>query len=266
MKKSCLAPVVASALLALAGTSVLAQSAPSPVTGNAGLYSDYRFRGFTQTGYNPAFQGGFDYSHASGFYLGNWNSNVKETLYNGASLEMDFYGGFKGSAGKLGYDLGLIYYAYPGSGDFPGSFKVDNTEIYGGLSYGPFSGKLFYAVSDYFKAGRFVNGESTKGTTYLDLAANFDIGGGWTLNTHVGILSLKKNNQFTDVDGNTLSKNVTDYKIGVTKDLSGYALALAVFGTSKKGYFSSGLPDSGTVTGLEAGGKTGAVLSISKSF
>ena len=45
--------------------------APSPVTGNATLASDYRFRGLTQTMQRPAWQGGIDYAHPSGFYVGN---------------------------------------------------------------------------------------------------------------------------------------------------------------------------------------------------
>ena len=84
-------------------------------TGNAGLFSDYRFRGFTQTDYKPAFQGGFDFAHKSGFYLGNWNSNVEQALFNGASLEMDFYGGYKHTFGDFGLDVGVIYYYYPGT-------------------------------------------------------------------------------------------------------------------------------------------------------
>ena len=111
----------------------MAQTAPAPATtaaaaleakpepeftftGNAGLFSDYRFRGFTQTDYKPAFQGGFDFAHKSGFYLGNWNSNVEQALYNGASLEMDFYGGYKHTFGDFGLDVGVIYYYYPGTG------------------------------------------------------------------------------------------------------------------------------------------------------
>ena len=54
----------------------------------------------------PAFQGGFDVAHSSGFYVGNWNSNVEQGLFNGASLEMDFYGGYKGTFGAFGYDVG----------------------------------------------------------------------------------------------------------------------------------------------------------------
>ena len=79
-------------------------AAPAPVTGNITLASEYRFRGIDQTNGKPALQGGFDYSHASGVYLGNWNSNVSEGAgFPGASLEMDFYGGYKKSFGDVGF-------------------------------------------------------------------------------------------------------------------------------------------------------------------
>jgi uncharacterized protein (TIGR02001 family) len=86
------------------------------ITGNAGLFSEYRFRGISQTNKKPAFQGGFDISHISGFYVGNWNSNVDSALYNGANLEMDFYGGYKLPVGDFTFDFGALYYYYPGSG------------------------------------------------------------------------------------------------------------------------------------------------------
>src|SRR5690242_19837831 len=53
--------------------------APTPehtLTGNIGFFSQYIFRGLTQTDRDPAAQGGFDYSHSSGFYLGTWASNI----------------------------------------------------------------------------------------------------------------------------------------------------------------------------------------------
>src|SRR5688500_17951677 len=88
------------ALTVQAQTPAAAPAAPEPqpdwtFTGNAGIFSDYRFRGISQTNRKPAFQGGFDVAHASGFYAGNWNSNVDSAFYNGANLEMDFYGGYK---------------------------------------------------------------------------------------------------------------------------------------------------------------------------
>src|SRR6476660_2773978 len=70
------------------------------ITGNFGIYSQYIFRGLTQTDRKPAAQGGFDFAHASGFYAGTWASNVSwlndaGLVDHGQSLEWDFYGGYK---------------------------------------------------------------------------------------------------------------------------------------------------------------------------
>src|SRR5688572_12631109 len=100
--------------------------APTPehnITGNIGLFSQYIFRGLTQTNRDPALQGGFDYAHSSGIYAGTWASNISwlrenasaraggvtvpnGTYGEGGSLEWDFYGGYKGTVGDFGYDLG----------------------------------------------------------------------------------------------------------------------------------------------------------------
>src|SRR5262249_47377561 len=93
-----------------------APASPHTITGNVGLYNDYRFRGIDQTFNKPAIQGGIDYSHTSGLYLGNWNSNVNQGAgYPGGNIEMDFYGGWKKAWGDWGLDLGAIYYYYPGT-------------------------------------------------------------------------------------------------------------------------------------------------------
>src|SRR3954462_702118 len=117
--------VVAIALATAATASVNAQAqqaapAPSPVTGNITLASEYRFRGIDQTFGKPAIQGGFDYSHASGIYLGNWNSNVSQGAgFPGGNIEMDFYGGWKKTFGDFGLNVGAIYYYYPGTNAGP---------------------------------------------------------------------------------------------------------------------------------------------------
>jgi uncharacterized protein (TIGR02001 family) len=115
MKKLILASAI-SGLFAVP-TLVLAQAAPAPAaappppehtfTANAALVSDYRFRGISQTYGLPAIQGGFDYAHSSGFYLGTWGSSVTGNLYaNGSGMEWDLYGGYKGSiTDDLGYDV-----------------------------------------------------------------------------------------------------------------------------------------------------------------
>src|SRR4051794_2617592 len=80
---------------------------PAPVTGNVGIFSQYVFRGLTQTNEKPALQGGFDYTHPSGFYAGLWGSNiswVSDTAQSlspspgsvSASIELDTYLGYRG--------------------------------------------------------------------------------------------------------------------------------------------------------------------------
>ena len=78
---------LALAISALAG-GALAQSAPapapapapekSPITANVTVVNDYRYRGISQSNFKPAIQGGFDYAHESGFYIGNWNSSLDQ--------------------------------------------------------------------------------------------------------------------------------------------------------------------------------------------
>ena len=245
--------VVAAVGLALACTTALAAD-PSPFTGNIMLASDYKFRGFTQTNYKPALQGGFDYAHPSGFYLGNWNSNVEQSLYNGASLEMDLYGGFKKSMGAITYDIGAIHYAYPGST----GVKIDNREIYLGLSMGPLSGKLYYALTDYFDTKAIAakqGGLSTEGTTYLDLAGTADLGNGWSGMAHVGFLNMK------NAASNGYASSVTDYKVGISRDISGWVLGAAYLTTSKKNYFTTG-----SLSGAKPAGDARVLVSLSKTF
>jgi len=87
-----IASIVAIAAAAFVATTANAQTpAPAPaaapaadakpvdpytLTANVGVYSQYIFRGLTQTDTRPAFQGGFDFAHESGFYLGTWGSNI----------------------------------------------------------------------------------------------------------------------------------------------------------------------------------------------
>src|SRR2546430_13812313 len=95
--------VVPLALAASASASGIASAqqaaapVPSPVTGNMTLVSEYRFRGIDQTFGKPAIQGGVDYAHSSGVYLGNWNSDVGSWAgYPHGNIEMDFYVGVRG--------------------------------------------------------------------------------------------------------------------------------------------------------------------------
>ena len=208
------------------------------LTANVGLFSSYRFRGIDQSFGKPALQGGFDYAHASGFYAGNWNSNVSSGAgFPDGNLEMDVYAGYKTALGDSGFglDVGAIVYYYPGSegkvlGTGARSGAVSNKELYLGTTWKFLSLKYFYSVDDYFAlrgwdAAGASTGKSTKGSGDLDLSASYDLGDGWGINAHVGRLSLK----------NGYKGDYTDWKVGVTKDIGGWVFAASYIDTNAAG-------------------------------
>lgn len=266
MRKSVLPLALAASVMCGTAGAQQAATPASPLTGNLSIVSEYRFRGIDQTAGKPAIQGGLDYSHASGVYLGNWNSNVNQNAgYPGGSIEMDFYGGWKKAFGDLGVDVGAIYYYYPGSDarslSNPHSGKsnsgtVHNTEFYVGGSWKFLSLKWFHALSDYFMV------PDTSGTNYFDLSAGYDIGGGLGLVGHVGKLKV---HGYSESD-------YTDYKLGVTKDITGWLLGAALVGSNAKGNCPASAIASPYCFSNPAGqsprdaGRTTVVLSVGKTF
>ncbi|MCU0969398.1 MAG: TorF family putative porin [Rubrivivax sp.] len=231
----------------LAATAMPSHAQDWTFTGNAGLYSDYRFRGISQTNKYPAFQGGFDLAHASGFYLGNWNSNIDSSFFGGSNLEMDFYGGFRGSAGDFSYDLGLIYYYYPGSDP-----DIDNTELYVGMGWGPLALKYSYAVSDFFSL------PDSDGSWYLDAKATFPLTKELSAFARVGYQSLEGGAQVVEIGGSGPNDSITDWAIGITYDLSGWMLGASYIGTNRD-------LENAARPGRNISGDT-FVVSIGKSF
>ncbi len=114
----------------LLAAAMMAPAAQAEITANVALTTDYVWRGTSQNQEDPALQGGFDYSHESGFYAGVWGSNVN---FSGASTELDLYAGWGTElANGVGVDVGVIRYSYHGS-DI--ASDLDFTEAYVGISY-----------------------------------------------------------------------------------------------------------------------------------
>lgn len=209
----------------LVGTAAMAQSkAPEPdytLSYNVGVTSDYRFRAIAQTSTNPALQGGVDFAHKSGLYLGAWASNISWIKdYAGAtdgSLELDLYGGYKGEISKdFTYDLGLITYQYPGN---TAATNANTTEFYGALTYGPVTAK--YSRS----AGNFIANPNSSGSAYFELAATFDLGNGYSLTPHIGRQTIP------NVTNN--AGDYTDYALTLAKDFgNGLSVSVAAMGTN----------------------------------
>lgn len=100
----------AAMLMAVAAAPALA--APVELSANAGVVSDYRFRGISLSDRDPALQGGLDLETEAGFFAGTWASTIAD--YEGAKIEVDVYAGFAGSAAGLDYSVTAYAYLYPG--------------------------------------------------------------------------------------------------------------------------------------------------------
>ncbi len=241
LKKSMLAALVSTLTLGVV-LPAQAQEA-SPFSFNVSLTSDYRYRGISQTRLKPALQGGVDFSHSSGFYLGAWASTIKWIKDGGgdSKVEIDLYGGYKTEvAPGLTLDVGLLTYNYPSN---KLAVSANTREVYGALSYGPVTAKYSHAATNLFGFA------DSKKSGYFDLTATFDLGDGLILTPHVGYQKVKGagNDPFS----------YTDYSLSLAKDYAGFTFGAAIVGTDTDNYVG---PNGKNL------GKDSLVLSIKKVF
>ena len=260
-----------------ADTPANPEDAGSPLSANVTVVSDYRYRGISQSNFKPAIQGGFDYAHESGFYIGNWNSSISwisdaapatANTRVTAPIEMDFYGGIKKEFIGEGFasDFGVLQYYYPTSGlNVSGTTANPNTtELYAAqnFTFGAVTGfvKFSYSVSPIFG---FAN---STGSYYPDLTVNYDTGvWGLALNAHVGYQYVAGNVQgSTTGASNSSLYSYTDWKLGVTKDFGGgLSLSAAYIGTDAGK--TGSVYNYTSPTGKNLGGSTG-IVALTKTF
>ena len=243
---------------------------------NVGLFSQYIFRGLTQTNNKPALQGGFDVSHKSGLYIGGWASNVSWLRDNagtalnpvytsGGSLEIDLYGGFKTDVRGVGIDVGALQYYYPGALNKAVMDKANTTELYGALSYGWLQAKVSGVVSkDAWGFGKKYNnltgGDDERGTYYAELNANIPLADtGITALIHVG---RQEFNQAKSLPTNP-EASYTDWKLGLTKGFDG-GLNIGAFYTDTN-ISTANAAANWTYAGRNIGDSTGTVF-VQKTF
>ena len=247
-KRSTLAAAVLFACM-LSGQAGAQEAAAAPeakpdneISFNAAVTSDYRYRGISQTRLKPALQGGADWvNNPTGFYAGTWASTIKWVKDGGGdgSIEWDVYGGKRGElGGGVTYDVGGLGYIYP-SNSLPTS--ANTFELYGQLGYGPATFKYSHSLTNLFGFA------DSKNSQYFDASVNQDVGGGFTLNLHIGRQKVKHNE----------GSSYTDWKVGVTKDFGVATLSLAYIDTNTEAYIA---PNGKNL------GRSGAVLTLSKTF
>ncbi|WP_430461652.1 TorF family putative porin [Thalassolituus sp. LLYu03] len=100
------------AFLAAPALLTLAVSAAAAPAYNAGLVTDYLFRGLTQTDHGVALQGGADIKNGNA-YGGVWFSNVETPDGSeGLPVEMDVYFGYNNQFSKFNLDMEVLTYNY----------------------------------------------------------------------------------------------------------------------------------------------------------
>ena len=197
--------------LSIASTAARADDPPEhSFTGKLALYSEYEYRGISQTSEKPAVQLNLDYAHRSGLYVGTFLSNIKWLKdldsRTKANVEWDIYGGYKFEVVKdVTLDVGYLRYEYPRSSEF--NPKPNTDEVYVGASYGPATLKYSYSINDTFGI------PNSKGSDYLELSVNYALPSlqKLTINGVVGHQSYKHNNDLS----------YTVYKLGATWDFGG---------------------------------------------
>lgn len=241
-----LASVLLAQALVLSTTSqaqtVAADPAPAlELTYNVGVFSDYRYRGISQTRLRPALQGGVDATYGD-FYVGAWASNIKWLRDAGlkGGAELDLYGGYKYALNKdITLDFGMLNYIYPSNSSKP---NANTTELYIGGAMGVYSVKYSHAISNAFGFA------SSKGSGYLEANVDYELVKGTNLQAHIGHQSIK----------NTSAASYTDFKVGATYEALGGKFAASLVGTDSKNAY---LTPSG-----KNNGKTGLVLGYTKTF
>jgi len=199
------------------------------------LYSEYEYRGISQTSEKPAVQLNLDYSHSSGFYLGtfvsniNWLKDYKKigAVADSSPVEIDLYGGYKYEFVKdWTLDVGVLRYEYPGAKGLPGLPKPNTTELYAGVTYGFFNAKFSYSTGDTFGV------PGSKKSTFVELNYAQEVLPKLTINAQVAKQTYKGTFQGFNNDAEL---TYTVYKAGASYDLGdGWAAGAYFKGTNAK--------------------------------
>jgi len=212
----CTAAVVLCAALLAPFAASAQDEAESPFSWNVTGVSDYVFRGVSQTDEDPTLQAGFTYTSPVGLYAGVWGSGV-DFGDGGPDAEVDYLIGYAFDAtDNVNLDLLLNRYTYPGSSE---------------LAYNEFITKTTFA-EQYSLTVTYTNDVFNSGTD----AWYYAVGGEWalpqdfTLSANVGRSTFEEG----------ISKDYTDWNVGVSRQFGLFNLGLGYYGTDGNGRDNSG--------------------------
>lgn len=210
----------------------------SPFTSNVALTTDYVFRGISQSNEEPTIQGGMDWANKdTGLYAGVWASGVD---FADATTEMDFYGGISKTVDKVTWDLGAIYYFYPGADD---SRNYDFWELAAAVGY---DFDFMQATASLNFSNDYFGGSGN--SYYPAVNITVPLPKGVSADASYGYQWIEDNSAFGTLDYGTWS-------LGLSYEIKGFNLALKYIDTDLK-----------EPTECVDGCGQRAVFSISRSF
>jgi uncharacterized protein (TIGR02001 family) len=179
--KKILSTAIATTLAAtgLMATTAAFTTASADMAYNAGVMSQYVFRGMVQRD-SASLMGGADYTHDSGLYAGVWaaqvgnEGNLAGGVYsNGHStsngLEIDLYGGIKKEFSGVTLGAGFTSYQYTNKmSSTKAGFDTAYNELNFSLAYGPITATI---NPGYHEA---VSGKSNKDYIFYSLKGEYN--------------------------------------------------------------------------------------------
>lgn len=249
MRKSILGLTAVSFLALAAPAFAEDEAAPAwKITGNVALVSDYRFRGFSQSGENAAIQGGINLNHESGFYVGTWGSSISFA----GNTEIDLFAGYTHElVPGITADVGLLYYLYPKHGGGDTDFFEPYVNLTGAIGPATVKVGVNYAWSQAAlgdNSAIYVHAEPSIGIPGTPIS----------LDAHVG---YAKSNGFPGGFG--ADHHVWDYAIGGAVAYKNLSFGVHFVDTDEARYRTGVLAG----TGAEDVGADGAVIfSLTASF
>lgn len=198
---------LSASMLVLTSVPAMAEDFGVDVSANVGFVSQYSFRGIAQSNENIAVQGGFDFAHNSGLYAGVWGSNVNFNDGDEANVEVDLYGGYSGAFQGVNYDVGFIYYAYPGANS---SLDYDFWEASLALGY---DFDLFSASASVNHSPNFF--ADSGDAQYYALGVDVPLPAEFSLSAHLGHQDIDDNAAFGVPD-------YTDWSLALNYNFEGF--------------------------------------------
>jgi len=177
--------------------------------------TDYDYRGTSLTDRLPAGQASLDWAMSPGPFLGVWTSNVDFGDGEGASIELDYYGGLEGTVADVDLSGTLLYYTYPALAAVK---SYPETYLQAGRVLGPveLEGFVAYSWRD--------NGVDSQGV-YPRFTAKLPLPHGFRLASHVGYT-------WTSNPAAVGMPRYVDWSVGVRYEIWGIALTLAYVDTT----------------------------------